>query len=326
MRKQSFASALAVGVGLAVGAAVFTAAPTASAQKSAYIDPDKVSESEDRKVWQVGGIFETHRLVRQDDLSGAARNKALNYLYLYAGWDPTPKDRFQLRGGFYQRFLADQGETGVRADDLSLAYTRTIPLPWKIDWRVTGSMLAPISFESQLAGIITSPRLTFTFERVFGDLTLGLRASGAYYIVKYRQEPGGGANPRASTLVGASAEYAMPFHRPLSVGLNIQTGYYWLYDRASMDNPTLAQFGNAPVRPSEDPFLPTPPMNQTYGGEVFLKYVLPELVNVKSDLTLALAQGDSTLGYPGVIHDGRSQVYWMFRRSAQVYLALGVRY
>lgn len=314
--------------GALIGAAAMAAAPTASAQKSAYMDPDKAAaNAEDRKVWQVGGIFETHRLVMQDDLGGAARNKALNYLYLYAGWDPTERDKIQLRGGIYQRFLADQGETGIRADDLVLAYTRNIPLPWKLDMRVTGSLLAPISFEAQTQmSLITVPRLTVTLERSFGDLTVGLRGSAAYYIVKYRQESGGGANPRASALIGASAEYSMPFHKPLSVGLNIQTGYYWLYDRKSMDNPTLAQFGSAPVRPSEDPFITTPPLNQSYGGEVFVKYVLPELVGAKSDLTLALAQGDSTLGYPSTIHDGRSHVYWMFRRSAQVYLALGVRY
>ncbi|MEZ4258341.1 MAG: hypothetical protein R3B36_04695 [Polyangiaceae bacterium] len=326
MRRTSTASALTAA--LVLGAGIFLAPGAARAQKSAFIDPDRSADEDTKKPWTVGAIFETHRLVRQEDLNGAARNKALNYLYLYAGLDLSKYDTVQLRGGVYQRFLADETETGVRADDLSAAYIRQIPLPAKLDLRLTGSLLAPLSYQSQKQmGLITVPRLTASLERQLGDFSVSLRGSGAYYIVRYKQEAGGGANARASTVVGLNAEYTVPIHKPLQFGMNLMTGWYWLYDAADGNNSTLRdQFQNAPVTPARDPQFTEPPANQTYGGEIYARYTLPELLKARSDVTLSFAQGDSTLGYPGVIHDGRTHLYWMFRRSAQVYLALGVRY
>jgi hypothetical protein len=277
-----------------------------------------------KRSWSMGAVFEAHRLLRQDDLGGAAKNKALNYLSLYTGWNPTPKDQIQLRGGFYQRFLADSSETGVRPDDLLLAYTRTIPLPWDLTLRPSVSNLFPISFESRLMGLYSVPRAGMSLMRSFldGDLNVNVRAGGAAYIGEYKSARGGSANPVASGTVGIGLNYSMPFHRNLQVGASLQTTYYWNNEVEHGNDPTLsAQFGSAPIQPTKDPQFDSQPMQQTYGGEVYVAYQLPSLFDMQSNIQLALAQGE-----PNVIHDGRTQVYWMFRRSAQAYLALQVQY
>ncbi|HVH44255.1 MAG TPA: hypothetical protein VM925_18010 [Labilithrix sp.] len=277
-----------------------------------------------KKAWLIGSVFETHRLLRQDDLGGAARNKALNYLSLYAGWSPTPKDQIQLRGGFYQRFLADSSETGVRPDDLVLSYTRTIPLPWELMLRPSISNLFPISFDSRLMGLYAVPRAGVSLMRNFldGDLNVNLRAGGAAYIGEYKSALGGSANPVASTTVGIGVNYSMPFHRNLQIGANVQTTFYWNHEVEHGNNAVLnSQFASAPVQPTKDPQFESQPTQQTYGGEIYVAYQLPTLFDMQSNIQLALAQGE-----PNVIHDGRTHVYWMFRRSAQAYLALQVQY
>ena len=277
-----------------------------------------------KKSWTVGSIFETHRLLRQDDLGGAAKNKALNYLFLYAGWNPTPKDQIQVRGGFYQRFLADSNETGIRPDDLVLAYTRTIPLPWDMTLRPSASNMFPISFDSRLLGLYSVPRASVSLMRNFldGNLNVNLRAGGAAYITEYKSAIGGSANPIASSTVGLGLNYAMPFHQNLQVGANLQTSVYWNHEVEHGNDPNLnAQFQNNPIQPTKDPQFESQPTQQTYGGEVYVAYQLPELYKAQSNIQLALAQGE-----PNVIHDGRTHIYWMFRRSAQAYLALQVQY
>jgi hypothetical protein len=276
------------------------------------------------KPWMIGSVFETHRLLRQDDLGGAAKNKALNYLQLYAGWNPTPKDQIQLRGGFYQRFLADSSETGVRPDDLVLSYTRTVPLPWEMTLRPSVSNVFPISFDSRLMGLYAVPRANASLMKNFlgGDLNVNLRVGGAAYIGEYTSAQGGSANPIASTTAGIGINYSMPFHRNLQVGMNLQTTVYWNHEVEHGNNAMLnGQFGSAPVQPTQDPQFASQPTQQTYGGEIYVAYQLPSLFDLQSNIQLSLAQGE-----PNVIHDGRTQVYWMFRRSAQAYLALQVQY
>ncbi len=276
------------------------------------------------KPWNVGTIFETHRLLRQDDLGGAARNKAYNYLYLYASWMPTPKDQIQVRGGFYQRFLADETETGIRTDDMQLAYTRTVPLPWELMLRPSVAHLFPISFESRMMGMISSPRASVSLMRNFLDnnLNVNLRVGGAGYIQKYKSAPGGSANPYASTNIGVGVNYSMPFHNSLQVGANAYTSYYFNHEvEGGLQDNVSGQFKNAPIGVSKDTQFADQPMQQTYGGEVYVGYQLPNLMDAQSNVQLSLAQGE-----PNVIHDGARHVYWMFRRSAQVYLALQVQY
>lgn len=178
-------------------------------------------------------------------------------------------------------------------------------------------------------GLVSTPRATLSLMRNFldGSLNVNLRPTAAYYISTHRQATGGGTIPYASTGIGLDVNYSMPFHPPLQVGASVQTYYYFNHETEHANDPTLqSQFKNTPIQPTRDPQFESQPVSQTYGGEVYVGYQLPKLLKASSNIQLSLAQGDTTLGYAGVIHDGRSNVYWMFRRSAQVYLALQVQY
>lgn len=278
-----------------------------------------------KRPWQIGATFETHRLLRQDDLGGAARSKALNYLNLYAGIRPTPKDQIRVSGGIYQRFLADGGETGIRADDLEVSYNHMFALPWNLMLRPAVGSTIPVSFESRLMGLYAAPSASLLLMRNFldGNLNVMIRGGGAAYITEYKQGSGAGsANPIASSSLGIGVNYSMPFHQNLQVGASAQTGWQFLHEVEHGNDPNLeAQFRNAPIQPTQDPQFESQPVQQNYGGEVYVGYQLPSLLNTQSNIQLALSQGNNA-----VIHDGVRNVYWMFRRSAQVYLALQVQY
>src|SRR5580700_2895533 len=101
--------------------------PLSDAQKNQ--NPDLAKKPEETKAWDVGATFETHRLIRQDDLEGAGANKVFNAFGLFADYRLTQHDILTVRDYFTEDFLADQGETGVRSGDVTLSYTHIQPLP-----------------------------------------------------------------------------------------------------------------------------------------------------------------------------------------------------
>jgi hypothetical protein len=271
------------------------------------------------KSWEVGASYEFHHLIRQNDLAGAGVNKNMSYGGFYGRWDITPYDRLALRGGVYQRYLADPGETGARFDDLSLAYTRKIPLPGEVTLRPSFSLSAPTSFASQKASLITAPRLSLQADRRFWKwLTVEARVADSYYLVRYASAAGGNPNTRNVLSGMVSVDFAMPFHDPLSVGLTGYTAYIWLYDVANGGGGQPAQYGSVAQ--------PKQPIQQSYGGEVYVRYNLPSVKGVKGDVSFALANGDPTLGYTSAIHDGAQHIYLFFRQTAEVYGAVALRY
>src|SRR4051794_13740857 len=174
------------GGGGASGGASFGGGKSATGGGGAGLnDTEAEGQSADQpkaaKKWQIYGVFETHRLVRQSDLGGDAPNKTFNFGYLYPSYDITPRDRVSIRAGFYQRFVADQGETGIRLDDTVFAYTRFIPLPEEIMLRVGGWVTAPTSFDSKKAGIVTVPRLLLRADKYFGRVGVKAITYGEYY-------------------------------------------------------------------------------------------------------------------------------------------------
>jgi hypothetical protein len=68
-------------------------------------------------------------------------------------------------------------------------------------------------------------------------------------------------------------------------------------------------------------------MSQSYGGELFARWEFPSYQGLASDLTLSYGEGDPTLGYTSVLHDGVRNPYFGFNRHvSEVYLALSARY
>src|SRR5690606_16117824 len=109
---------------------------------------------------------------------GAARNKALNYLSLYAAVRPTARDQIRVMGGVFQRFLADGGETGLRADDIDVSYNHLFTLPWDLVLRPAVGNTIPISFESRLMGLYAVPNASLLLMRNFLDDNLNVIVRG----------------------------------------------------------------------------------------------------------------------------------------------------
>ena len=298
----------------------------------------------EEKPWEIGATFETHRLLRQDyNADGTAPLKVFNVLFAVAKYAFTDYDTVLLSGGGYQFFLADSGESGFRASDLSLAYTRLFVLPAKFKLRATAGATIPISFDSQLASNITSPSLSVSLSRKFGDLSIQASISGRYFWDRYTSansigapstgdgSASGSTNVKYSAGASVSAEYDMPFYRPLSVGAGLTDSYHWFYNvgQCPADSGLGQAMGTGTSGCSSatsNPATDGQPWQQSYGGEVFVRYVMPDLSGFKSDLTVALANGDPSLGYPSVLHDGIVHPYFLYYNSAEVYAALSGRY
>jgi len=286
-------------------------------------DPDTTTSYAARKHWSVGSSFETNRTLLQEDVGG--RIKSFNTLSLYASYNLTRADQVRVTGGFIQRFIADETETGIRTDDIGTSWSHRFSLPAKIMLAPTIGNSIPISFNSKLMGLIALPRASVFVSRSFLDdnLSLSLSSTTAYYIVKFRQAAGReSANPKVSTNVRFLVNYSMPFHQALQIGGSIGTGWSWDYSngRTEADANLAAQFENREVQPSEDPYFRRPPAQQNYSGEVYVSYNLPSLVGVQSNLQVSLSQGDGTL------REGATHLYWLSRRGGQVSAALTVSY
>jgi hypothetical protein len=288
-------------------------------------NPDEVMQKRQvEKPWEVSASYELHRLIRQEDVSGAP--KLFQLIGISGRYSLTENDIVSIFGGASEGFIADPQESGVRANDISLQYAHTFALPQKFRLRASVGATVPISYYSQLASNITTPSLSVGLSRKFGDLSVSAMIRGAYYIDRYRtaaalgsssSDPGGATNSRAVASALLSAEYMMPFHRPLSVGVAVSDAYYWYY---SPGTPPAGTPSYGVV--SDQYFGETQPMQQSYGGELFARYVMPDLAGIKSDFTVAI--GNSSPNF--VLHDGIVHPYLLYRDTAEVYFALGGRY
>lgn len=298
--------------------------PGAERSNLAVTDPDTVAqEAEKRKWWEIGGGFETHRLIRQEDVANG-ENKVFNVFAATISVDPTEYDHIKLRGFLTQRFLADQNETGWRSEDLILSYGHYFPLKYEMTFKANAWVTAPTSLASQKASIITQPRIYFSLEKEFGPyFRVEPRAYGDATIAKYAENEGGAANSKYGLGIGLSAELTMPFHTPLSIGVDGSTAYHWAYNPNNGDASLSGSYQGA----VNDPNYINQPITQTYLFEVYGRYILPTLMGFKSDITLALANGDPSMGSVGLMHDtGVARLYGGYRNNAEVYASFGVRY
>lgn len=293
------------------------------------VDRDKVAEEIEAKKkyrWDLGAAWETHALFVQNDLQGGAPDKFFNYFSGYFRFDLFRYNRFEVRAGFYQRFIADPQESGLRGDDIVISYARIIPLPQQFRLAIRGSVIAPTSFISQKMGVVTAPRLGVQVDKGIGKyVNLTARTFGEGYIQTKTSMQGGAPNPIARMGFSFDASVAMPFHKQLSVGTALYTGYTWFYDANSTLPPLTGYPADTPIA-QQDPQFQHNPTQQSYGGELYLGYVLPPLAGFKSDLHVAVANGDPSLGFSSRLHDGVSHFYLAYRNTASVYGALSVHY
>ncbi len=312
-------------------------------------NPDTTGNKKvEEKPWEVSGTFETHRLLQQGyNLDGVRPVLVFNVLFATIKYSITDKDTVLASGGGYQYFLADSGESGFRASDISLAYSHLFLLPEKFRLRASVGATIPISYDSQLASNITSPSASLAISRKFGDLALEARISGRYFWDRYttanalgasstQSDPNAGSgatNVKYTAGAAISAEYDMPFYRPLSAGVALTDSYVWFYNvgQCPADSGLNQAFGNTNnnsnnCQTTSNPQTDGQPWQQSYGGELFVRYVMPDIGGFKSDLTVALANGDPSLGYPSVLHDGIVHPYFLYWNSAEVYAALSGRY
>jgi hypothetical protein len=283
-----------------------------------------VGKEGERKKWQLEAVWETHRMIRQEDVEGYAVNKTVNAAFLYARYDITKNNRLWLRGGVYERFISDDEETGFRTDDLVAAYRRLFPLPQKFTASATFQLSAPTSFASQKEGLITEPRLTLGVDKEIGPLTVIFRTYGAVHWMRYTTAQGGAANPKWVYLASLGLELKIPYLEVITLGTSLTEAYSWLYEPGYVQNaPNSQRYGV-----SEDPnYGNKQPVQQSYGWEIYARYNAPVLAGFKSDLTVSYTQGDPTLGYTSALHDGSRHVYPLYwRQTSTVYAALSVAY
>lgn len=281
-------------------------------------------EGEKTKPWQVEAIWETHRLVRQEDL-GTPRNKLINAAFFYGRYDFTKYDEIWLRAGIIERFVGDEGESGFRADDIVGAYARAVPLPEKFSLRLTGQLSAPTSYASQKESLITEPRLTiYADNKSIDRFTFMARTFGSLHVTRYTSAEGGSANPKWTWAAGIGAEYRIHYIDVLTLGASLTNVYMWLYEPGY--NASASQSARYGV--SQDPnYGFDQPVQQSYSAEIYLRYKAPDIYDVHSDLTVAYAQGDPSIGFTSALHDGSRRVYPFFwRESSAVYATLSIAY
>jgi hypothetical protein len=300
------------------------------------LNPDEAAFGRaQEKPWEATATYELHRLIRQEDVAGSP--KLYQLLGVTAKYLPTAHDSITLFGGGTQGFIADPKESGVRAQDLTLQYAHFFDLPSKFKLRASAGVTAPLSYYSQIASNYTTPSISAALSRRFGDLSINFAVRGAYFWDRYTTPQGVDAATASSITNGTdantkyvlsgviSAEYTMPFWRPLAVGLGISDSYYWYYDVGQCPaggGITMATGGASSCPAVKDPQFPNQPMQQSYGGEIFARYLLPDVAGFKSDFTVAVGNPNPNF----VLHDGVQHLYPFFRDTAEFYMALGGRY
>src|SRR5438477_209938 len=111
----------------------------------------------------------------------------------------------------------------------------------------------------------------------------------------------------------------MPFLRELGVGLDAYTGYSWYYS----PHGTLASDYYGTV---SDATYPSQPVQQSYGGELYVRYAVKPIYGVKVDVMFVFVDGDLILGYSLCLYDGQSYFYVFYWYIVELYLNLIVCY
>ena len=274
------------------------------------------------KWWQIDAGWEFHALLIPYDIDheGAGAAKLLNYGYVGARANVTRNNRISARMGMEIFTLADANESGVRASDLTVSYTRIQELPKGFVLRPSVSVLLPTSFASQhdtglYFGIIPSVSATYRYK----ILTLDARVFGTGYVQHYRTALGGNPNPKGSVGFALAADVELPWWRNLSLGASFYDEYLFLYEPF---DPTLATTVDKTYGGASQPFF------QVYGVELYTDIRLPYWKHGVFDVHVAFAVGDPQLGYTSVLYDGASRIfgYGPTRITDTIYVALAAHF
>jgi hypothetical protein len=202
--------------------------------------------------------YELHRNTGPE-VAGAP--KTLQALVLRAAVAFDGDDQVALSGLVRQGFMTDSGESGLRAGDLSLAYSHRVRLPEKFELTPALLVTLPISYYAQLASNISAPGIIVTVARANGDLAVSLSAFARYYWDKYVSSAAlgsalgsGETNVKFGAGGSAAAEYTMPFLRLLSVGLVFLDVHSWFYGVGSAPASSL-NYGATVDQSAQSPVL-----------------------------------------------------------------------
>jgi hypothetical protein len=256
------------------------------------------------KWWDVAATFETHGLLWKTN-TGCGKCKLFDYGTASVGLNLTRNDRLRVRMGVFQWLLADEGESGFRGTDLNLSYRHVFHLPWELSLRATAAVSFPTGFYSQKAGLYVAPSLSAVLSKTWRGLTVEASTFGLYNAMKANATEGGNANTWALVSVTLEIAYAFWFHPALELGVDGYTGWTAHYFK---------------------PQNQEQPVQQSYGGEVYLRYTFPPLGGAHFDLTAALADGDPTLGYLSRNIDGFTHFFINHYSTFEAYGAINLRY
>jgi hypothetical protein len=133
------------------------------------------------------------------------------------------------------------------------------------------------------------------------------------------------------------ADYTMPFHEQLSVGLSLYNGYSWVYNvGCNANDPSDLYMGGQSAFGMSTPACPPTtngaqqqPFFQAWGSEVHVNYLLPSVRGFQSSLSASFApNGDAAIGYNSVTHGTGEAQYdpFYYRQDAEVFFGLNARY
>lgn len=293
------------GLGLVVAAALVLLGagearavdPNAQDEQAAKVN--KKADEPERRPWFVDFLFETHWMVVRDNLPD---NDIYHMFYLRGGYDIPKVGQLAARLDVTRRYVSDPQESGVLFGDALLYFSRG----FKVD--IAGQDFGvrpyfywtfPTSKVSQKEGNIGRPMLLVALTKSFPfGLDAFVRPFVRLHWMRYAEAEGGQPNRRWMLGFDMLVNYAMPFHKRLSVGGDI--GVYWQDRYASREG--LSQ-----------------PFNSAYWWELYAGYTFLQKP-VTLEAYLALTSGRWS------VEDGVSRFHVFDRDETEMYLSLHARY
>ena len=251
------------------------------------------------KIYQIQAAYELHFNLFSDEYGP---NDWLSYYMLRFDLNLTKFDQLSLRADLEQRYIADQGESGLWFGDLRLYYSRKFAIPikgYQLPGKVSIYLTAPTSRQSQKRSYITRPTLSLTFAPSLGPLTLIVNGLFRYSFAKYAESgEKSSANERIATgymlqLIWAATSWFAP-----------SATWQYIWSRKYESREGVGQ-----------------PWQATYYWEVALNFSLPMPEKAPAiDVSLAYAQGSN------VMDEGVYRLYFSKRDQSELYLGLGLSY